>query len=295
MIHVRSALPASLLTLLLLFAACQTSQDAGEPGTHTVDTTQWMQLHDTIGVDHDRLMARYEKTATQMSPEMRQLYQSMQQMYGRAAQMRGQMMGGGMMGQGMMRSGTGMMGMYGMREWDRQMLSMHERMAAMHRQHGEMDMVAMHEQMMRRYEETMDATGGVSSPAEGPSARDEIAGSGAALFDRECSSCHGAEGRGMMGVFPPLAGSEWVTEENDVLIRILLHGLEGPIEVGGRSYEGVMPAFGARLSDEEIAAILTHLRSSWGNRGAGITEGDVSTVRRSDQGRTRPWSPSELR
>ncbi|MCL4771382.1 MAG: c-type cytochrome, partial [Burkholderiaceae bacterium] len=77
---------------------------------------------------------------------------------------------------------------------------------------------------------------------------------GKALFAAQCAACHQATGQGLPGVFPPLAGSEWVTGEPRVLANILLHGVTGPITVAGKSYEGAMPAF-RQLGDAELAAV----------------------------------------
>lgn len=100
----------------------------------------------------------------------------------------------------------------------------------------------------------------------------------ATLYAMSCANCHQANGEGRFPVFPPLAGSPWVVGEKDRLIAVTLHGLDGPIEVNGVDYSGLMPGF-AHLSDREIAALLTHVRSEWGNRAPPITEADVAAVR----------------
>jgi len=82
---------------------------------------------------------------------------------------------------------------------------------------------------------------------------------GGAIFNSMCAACHQATGLGLPGVFPPLAGSEWVLGKPDTLAAILLHGVSGPLEVKGTVYQGAMPAFGSSLGDAEIAAVLTHL------------------------------------
>lgn len=114
------------------------------------------------------------------------------------------------------------------------------------------------------------------------------------MYQRSCASCHGPDGEGRVGVFPPLAGSSWVAGDPRTAVRILLHGLVGPVEVGGRSYDGVMPAFRARLSDREIAAVLTHVRSSFADASP-ITAEEVASVRSEVRGRRDPWTVSELR
>jgi mono/diheme cytochrome c family protein len=83
--------------------------------------------------------------------------------------------------------------------------------------------------------------------------------------------------------------------DTDRLVRILLHGLQGPMEVRETRYNGVMPAFGQRLSDAEIAAVLTYVRTSWANGASDVTEADVREVRRQFPNRQQPWSASALR
>ncbi len=116
---------------------------------------------------------------------------------------------------------------------------------------------------------------------------------GAAVFAGNCAACHQASGQGLPGVFPPLAGSEWVLAANvEIPIQILLHGLSGPVTVAGAQYAGVMPAFG-QLSDAELAAVISHLRSSWGNAASAVTVADIAKARGSLE-RAGPWSEQEL-
>lgn len=90
---------------------------------------------------------------------------------------------------------------------------------------------------------------------------------GAKLY-AQCASCHQANGQGLPGAFPPLAGhvSEILNLKGgrEYLILVLLNGLQGPIEVKGMKYNGAMPAFGG-LKDEEIAALLNHIATAWGD------------------------------
>lgn len=103
------------------------------------------------------------------------------------------------------------------------------------------------------------------------------AADGAALY-ATCSACHQANGAGIPGAFPPLAESEWVNGPVENLIRIQLRGLMGPITVKGVTYNSVMPA-NAALSDEEIAAVLTHVRSNFGNNASAVTAAQVAAHR----------------
>lgn len=97
---------------------------------------------------------------------------------------------------------------------------------------------------------------------------------GAALYQQHCQACHQANGEGLKGAFPPLKGSLAVTDTNpELLVSIILKGYDA------REEYGVMPAFGERLSDGEIAAIASHERGSWGNGAAKVSEADVKKIR----------------
>lgn len=113
-----------------------------------------------------------------------------------------------------------------------------------------------------------------------------------------CSGCHGNNGKGAARMGPPLAGSEWVLGNETRLSLIMLHGLEGPIEVAGKKYDApeilpVMPSH-STLDDRSIAAILTYIRNEWGNQAPAVTGRTVGTVRVMNQGRVYPWSAAEL-
>lgn len=116
---------------------------------------------------------------------------------------------------------------------------------------------------------------------------------GAEIFTR-CAACHQATGLGMPGAYPPLAGSEWLVNNPDVPIRIVLHGLQGPITVKGTSFNNAMTPFGDQLSDAEIAAVITYERSSFGNHASAITAEQVKAVRDSTKSQTTPWNPKDL-
>lgn len=119
---------------------------------------------------------------------------------------------------------------------------------------------------------------------------------GKAIYESLCLSCHQPEGQGLPGVYPPLAGSEWVTGEEDVLIKIVLHGLSGPITVGNTVYGDVpplvMPPMG--LDDQQAAEVLTYLRQNFGNSAPPVIPESVQAVRRAHTDRVRPWTANEL-
>jgi mono/diheme cytochrome c family protein len=89
---------------------------------------------------------------------------------------------------------------------------------------------------------------------------------GAAVYQR-CFGCHKSTGIGIGGIFPPLAGhaAKLVSADRTYPVQVLLYGLEGKIEVEGKKYKGKMLAFGDKLKDDEIAAVLNHILASWGN------------------------------
>lgn len=122
---------------------------------------------------------------------------------------------------------------------------------------------------------------GSSSPAAsagGASTTVASASDGAKVFETNCSSCHGANGQGMPGVFPPLAKNPTVTGNPTKVIHIVKYGLNGAINVEGHPFNGQMPPWGTTLSNGDIAAVLTYVRSSWGNKAAGVSEAQVAAV-----------------
>ncbi len=140
-------------------------------------------------------------------------------------------------------------------------------------------------------------------PSQSRSAQPEatVAGSrahpqqdGAEIYQTRCLSCHQANGGGVPGVFPPLTGTEWVTGDEDVLIRIILNGMTGEIEVNGMTYSGAMPPWGGFLTDEEVAALLTYIRAEWGNDASEVMAETVAEVRETVADRKEPWTIEEL-
>ncbi|HKE36866.1 MAG TPA: cytochrome c [Candidatus Baltobacteraceae bacterium] len=104
------------------------------------------------------------------------------------------------------------------------------------------------------------------------------AGNGAKVYQTNCSSCHQVNGEGMPGAFPPLAGNPTVTGDPTKVIHIVKFGLSGAVTVDGKTFNGMMPAWGTQLSNADIAATLTYVRSSWGNKAPAITEAQVAGV-----------------
>jgi len=117
---------------------------------------------------------------------------------------------------------------------------------------------------------------------------------GKVLYTSICAGCHQPTGTGMEGLAPALVDSEWVMGSPDIVAKVLLHGLSGPIRVGGITTNLEMPPLGAALTDEQIAAALTYVRREWENTGSPVTAGAVAKVRRENAARTSSWTDKEL-
>ncbi|MGH7050894.1 MAG: cbb3-type cytochrome c oxidase subunit II [Acetobacteraceae bacterium] len=120
------------------------------------------------------------------------------------------------------------------------------------------------------------------SPAGAPPAAGSTgfnAAVGAKLFANTCAACHGAEGKGVPGAFPPLAGNPVVGAADPTThIETVLHGAHGRV-IDGKIYAATMPPFAGQLSDQEIMEIIDHERSSFGNHAPLITAADVTAIR----------------
>lgn len=114
-----------------------------------------------------------------------------------------------------------------------------------------------------------------------------------------CSGCHGTDGTGLKRFAPPLMGSNWVLGDERLLALIVLHGMEGPVQVKGKRYDTpeilpVMPAH-TTMDDGALTAILTYIRNEWGNNAGPIDKRTVSITRNTTQGRVMPWKAEELK
>jgi mono/diheme cytochrome c family protein len=127
-----------------------------------------------------------------------------------------------------------------------------------------------------------------SALAPAPAAASGAVAAGDRIYASLCVACHQASGQGLPGVFPPLAGSEWVNAAPELSIKILLLGLGGSVTVKGQAYNGQMPSF-KQLSDAEIAAVLTHVRTSWSNSAGAVTADSVKQARGALKNRTDAW------
>lgn len=102
--------------------------------------------------------------------------------------------------------------------------------------------------------------------AQTPSAEEAVQ-QGAVIYSTHCMACHQATGEGIEGAFPALAGSALVLGEPAEVIKLPLNG------------KGGMPNFGSQLSDDEIAAVVSYIRNSWGNKASVVNAALVAKLR----------------
>jgi len=119
---------------------------------------------------------------------------------------------------------------------------------------------------------------------------------GKQVYETVCGICHGVDGMGKPGQAPPLALSEWVnTKGAQRLAHIPLEGLNGPVTVKGATWNLSMPAMGAALSDADLAALLSYIRSAWGNKEEPVTTAEVDKVRAAIGAHPQPLTGAELK
>ncbi|MDN5200945.1 HEAT repeat domain-containing protein [Fulvivirgaceae bacterium BMA10] len=116
--------------------------------------------------------------------------------------------------------------------------------------------------------------------------------------DAHCVTCHQENGEGIENIYPPLNGSEWVLQDEERLIKLALDGIMGDIHVKGKLYDGdktpPMTPFRDLVTDEEMAAVLTFVRNSWGNNAKAIKPETVKKVREATKNRKDFWTEKEL-
>ena len=138
--------------------------------------------------------------------------------------------------------------------------------------------------------------------------RSDLTGADLASFDRgkamfhgvaACFGCHSADGAGMPNLGPPLDESEWVSGKPEMLVKILLHGLTGPVTVDGETYSpnADMPGLGTNptITDQTIADIATYIRNEWSNKAPPVSATLVKQQRELSKSRSgRSWTAGEL-
>ena len=117
---------------------------------------------------------------------------------------------------------------------------------------------------------------------------------GKVLFTGVCAACHQTHGKGLDGLAPPLMDSEWVLGPEQRIVRIVLHGLTGPVSVKGKTYRLDMPAFGS-FTDDQIASVLTYIRREWEHTAAPVEPTTVKAIRAATADRREAWVQDQLR
>lgn len=117
---------------------------------------------------------------------------------------------------------------------------------------------------------------------------------GKIIFSSLCAACHQPTGTGLDGLAPPLVDSDWLLGPADRPIKIVLHGVGGPLTVGGRIWRLEMPPLPV-LDDDQIASTLTYLRREWEHNASPVSPADVAKVRAANAKRTKAWTAEELK
>jgi mono/diheme cytochrome c family protein len=120
---------------------------------------------------------------------------------------------------------------------------------------------------------------------------------GKMVYTMSCAPCHQVSGLGAPGVAPPLAGSEWVTAEGpNRIIRIVLHGVAGPMKVKGVDWNLAMVPWKDSLDDKQIAAAISFIRQNkeWGHNASPVTPEQVAKIRKETDSRATAWTEAEL-
>lgn len=121
----------------------------------------------------------------------------------------------------------------------------------------------------------------------------DVAAGGEKIYYQYCSACHQLNGKGASGRFPPIVGTDWVTGDKQRLIKVLLNGMEGSLEIDGEVYNGVMPQH-SFLSDTEIAEVLTYIRSNFGNTANAVAKVEVEKIRQEQEASNEPIGPMQV-
>ena len=120
--------------------------------------------------------------------------------------------------------------------------------------------------------------------------------SGEKIFALRCASCHQANGLGIAGQYPPLAGSKWATTDAGLITNIILKGLKGEIVVKGETYgtSAAVNMAAVPIDDRQIANVATYVRQAWGNNAPEVTEGEVASIRENSADQIDQWTGKQL-
>jgi mono/diheme cytochrome c family protein len=118
---------------------------------------------------------------------------------------------------------------------------------------------------------------------------------GKKIFSANCATCHQANGQGVAGQYPPLAGSEYVINGTRRPAMIVLKGLEGPLTVKGSHFgTAVMQPWDKTLTDAKIGDVLTYIRSDWGNSASPVTAEQIAALRKELADHPGSWHEADL-
>ena len=129
--------------------------------------------------------------------------------------------------------------------------------------------------------------------SSGPAAPTDPMQLGKEVFSA-CSQCHQADGKGVAGTWPPLVASDYVTGDERRLAAILVNGINGPFVVNGATYSGEMPNWRSYFNDEELAAVMTYIRNTWGNKAPPVSKETVAKVRSELAANSSVWTEETL-
>jgi mono/diheme cytochrome c family protein len=137
---------------------------------------------------------------------------------------------------------------------------------------------------------------GAAGPGGEQTAELSQADRGKKVFSANCATCHQANGLGVTGQYPPLAGSEYVNGGTRRLGMIVLKGLQGPVTVKGAQYgTAVMQPWDKTLTDAKIADVLTYIRQEWGNKGGPVAAAQISALRKELASRADSFTEPDLK
>lgn len=129
-------------------------------------------------------------------------------------------------------------------------------------------------------------------------AQDAAVERGKTVYLQVCFACHQPTGLGLPNMFPPLVDSDWTAAKKpDRMIRMVLHGVTGPVTINGKPFATpapLMPPQGSALSDQQIADVLTYVRQTFGNKASPVTPEQVKAIRDAEQARAAMWTEAEL-
>ena len=118
---------------------------------------------------------------------------------------------------------------------------------------------------------------------------------GKQVYSTVCIACHQPTGAGLPPVFPTLINTEYVNGSAERMAAIVLKGVMGPITVNGAAFNNIMPPQEAMLTDEKIAAVITYVRASFGNKAAAVKPEVVAEARKKFMSKSTMWSEAELK